>query len=361
MAPDVRYMRRAIELAKLGRGRVEPNPMVGAVVVKEGRVVGEGWHERFGGPHAEVNALRQAGPNADDADLYVTLEPCRKHGKTPPCADAIIAAGVARVIVGSADPTQQLGPGSLRQAGVELAEGFMRPECDRLVAPFMKLRLRRRPYVTAKWAMTADGRIATRSRDSRWISGEASRRIAHELRDLSDAVIIGVRTALADDPLLTCRLSDGRNPRRVVLDRKARLPLDSRLARTADEAPVWVLCNDADADRVEALRNRGCEVIDIKDRDEKSDLDAALAVLAERELTHVLIEGGAGVLTAAFEDQAVDEVRVFVAPKLVGGEAALSPIGGAGVDVMSSAIRLVEPRWRTVEPDALLEAFVEYP
>jgi len=359
-SPEERFMRRAMELAARGRGRVEPNPMVGAVAARDGAAVGEGWHQVFGGPHAEIEALRAAGQAARGADVYVTLEPCCRHGKTPPCSDALIAAGVRRVVFGAPDPTQGGAAGQLRAAGIEVVGGFLRAECEEIAAPFFKLRLRKRPWVTAKWAMTADGRIATRTGDSRWISGESSRRQVHEMRRLSDAVLIGVGTALADDPLLTCRLPEGRNPRRVVLDSGARLPLHSQLVRTAALAPVWVLCRGADPGRVEALRKAGCQVHDLAGQPEPDPFDAALAFLASQQLTHVLIEGGARVLAAAFECRAVDEVRVFVAPKIVGGQAAVGPVAGLGAQFMRDAIQLARVRWAFSDSDALLEARVEY-
>ena len=361
MALRERFMRRAIQLARRGRGRVEPNPMVGAVVVRGDRPVGEGWHQHFGGPHAEINALTQAGEAARGADLYVTLEPCCVYGKTPPCTDAIIAADVARVITGIPDPTQGDAVDVLRQRGIDVVQGCLQSECEKLAAPFVKLHLRHRPYVTAKWAMTSDGKVATHTRDARWISSEASRRVAHRLRHSSDAVMVGIATVLIDDPLLTCRLPGGRSPRRVVLDSRARLPLTSRLVRTAAEAPLWVFCKGADASRTAALRSAGCKVFDIGRRHEQSTMDAALAILAEARLTHVLIEGGTRVLTSAFEEQAVDEVRVFVAPKLIGGEDAPSPLGGRGVAKMAEAIELVDTHWQAVGGDALLEARVRYP
>jgi diaminohydroxyphosphoribosylaminopyrimidine deaminase/5-amino-6-(5-phosphoribosylamino)uracil reductase len=361
MTPGQAFMQRAIQLARMGRGRVEPNPMVGAVVVRDGRIIGEGYHERFGQTHAEVNALARAGEAARGADIYVTLEPCCRHGKQPPCTEALLAAGVARVFIGASDPTQGRAVGVLRGAGVEVIEGVEREECERLAAPFLKLRLRRRPYVTAKWAMTADGKIATTTGDSRWISGAAARRMAHYLRYLSDAVAIGIETALTDDPLMTCRLPGGRTPCRVVFDARCRLPLDSRLVRTAAQAPVLVLARHPESEAASALRAAGCEVVDLAGRAELDRLDAALAVLAEREMTHVLIEGGAQVLTAAFECKAVDEVCIFVAPKLIGGSEAPTPLAGSGIAAMSEAIELVEPTWRVVGGDAVLCALVRYP
>ncbi|RME72294.1 MAG: bifunctional diaminohydroxyphosphoribosylaminopyrimidine deaminase/5-amino-6-(5-phosphoribosylamino)uracil reductase RibD [Planctomycetota bacterium] len=266
-------MLRAVELAARGLGRVEPNPPVGAVCVREGRVVGEGWHERFGGPHAERRALEAAGGAARGATLYVTLEPCAHHGKTPPCTDAILAAGCRRVVYACADPNPEAAGGArrLEAAGVEVAHRPL-PEAERLLAPFLVRVREGRPWVIAKWAMSLDGRIATRTGHARWISGELSRQRVHERRAQVDAVLVGIGTALADDPLLTVRLpaghrvagATGRPPLRVVVDTRARLPLTSRLVASAREAPVLVAVGrQAPAPARAALQAAGCEVLEV--------------------------------------------------------------------------------------------------
>ena len=260
------YMRRALELAERGRGLVEPNPLVGAVLVQDGQVVGEGWHQKFGQAHAEVNALAQAGPAARGATCYVTLEPCCHAGKTPPCTNALIRAGVRQVMAALEDPFPQVagqGAALLRAAGIPVSLGLCAKEARRQNAPYLKLVTTGRPYVHAKWAMTLDGKIATRTGDSKWISNEASRHRAHELRGRMDAIVIGIGTALADDPLLTGRDPPGpRTPLRVVLDRQARLPSTSQLVQTVGEVPTLVVSSLGTPDPA-PLRAAGCQVLQV--------------------------------------------------------------------------------------------------
>ncbi|MEO6808638.1 MAG: bifunctional diaminohydroxyphosphoribosylaminopyrimidine deaminase/5-amino-6-(5-phosphoribosylamino)uracil reductase RibD, partial [Isosphaeraceae bacterium] len=259
------WMRRALAEAERGRGAVEPNPMVGAVVVREGRIVGVGHHARFGGPHAEVVALARAGEAARGATLYVTLEPCCHIGKTPPCVESVIRAGIVRVLAAMPDPFPKVSGGGfakLKEAGVSVEVGLEQTAARRLNAPYLKRLITGFPYVTAKWAMTLDGKTATGSGDSRWISGSRSRALVHELRGRVDAVAVGIGTALADDPQLTARPPGPRQAVRLVLDSSARLPINSQLARTAREVPVWIAVNDrASADRLTALSDLGCEVL----------------------------------------------------------------------------------------------------
>lgn len=332
---DTAAMRRALELARRGLGHVEPNPAVGAVVAAAGRIVGEGWHARFGGPHAEVGALTAAGPAARGGTLYVTLEPCCHHGKTPPCTDAIIAAGVARVVVAAGDPHPAVAGGGLarlRAAGIAVEVGLLETDARRLTAPFRKLVATGRPWVIAKWATSLDGRLAGPPGADRWLSSEASRRLVHDLRGRVDAIVVGIGTALADDPLLTVRpaadVDDAppRRPLRVVLDRAARLPLAGRLVRTAREVPVLVAVGpDAAADRVAALRDAGCDVFASTAATRAERLDALLLELGARRLTNVLVEGGAVVLDECFRAGAVDEAWVFVAPAVFAAGGAALP------------------------------------
>ena len=339
---DETWMRHALELAERGRGYVEPNPLVGAVVVRQGGIVGEGWHEKFGGAHAEINALRQAKEQARDATLYVTLEPCCHHGKTPPCTDAIIGAGVRRVVAAMVDPfaaVQGKGVAQLRAAGVTVETGVGQDEAKRLNASYLTLVQTGRPYVHAKWAMTLDGKIATRTGDSKWISGEESRRRVHGLRGRMDAIIAGVGTVLADDPLLTARPPGPRTATRIILDRRGRTPLDSQLVRTAREVPTLV----ATIKDSQPLRAAGCEVLVM----ERLDVASLLQELGRRRFTNVLVEGGSETLGSFLDARLIDEVHVFVAPKLVGGGEARTAVAGAGVADMSSALRLA--RWQ-VEP-----------
>jgi diaminohydroxyphosphoribosylaminopyrimidine deaminase/5-amino-6-(5-phosphoribosylamino)uracil reductase len=355
---DRQWMRRALELAEQGRGYVEPNPLVGAVVVRADRSVGEGWHQRYGEAHAEVNALAAAGEAGRGATLYVTLEPCCHQGKTPPCTDAILRAGIVRVVAAMTDPFPEVagrGAALLRGAGVLVDLGVCEAEARRLNAPYLKLLATGRPYIYAKWAMTLDGKIATRTGDSKWISNEASRRRVHALRGRMDAILVGIGTALADDPQLTARPPGPRIPARIVLDRRARLPAESALARTAREAPVIVVTGAmAPAARMEALRALGCELIRQPGEDPRADLLALLDELGRRRMTNLLVEGGSAVLGSFLDLHAVDEVHVVIAPRLAGGAGAKTPIEGEGAAKISEALALTDWHMEGVEGDFLI-------
>jgi diaminohydroxyphosphoribosylaminopyrimidine deaminase/5-amino-6-(5-phosphoribosylamino)uracil reductase len=333
---DADWMRRALLLAERGRGFVEPNPMVGAVVVRDGKAVGEGLHQKYGEAHAEAHALAAAREAASGSTLYVTLEPCCHHGKTPPCTDAVVRAGVGRVVAAMSDPFPKVsgrGAATLRAAGVAVEVGVCESEARRLNAPYLTLIEKGRPWVIAKWAMTFDGKIATRTGDSKWISSPAARGIVHELRGRVDGVLVGVGTALADDPRLTARPPGPRIAARVVLDSHARLPPTSALATTAREVPVIVaMTTAAPAARVEALVAAGCEVLTLpSDAVGKTDVAALLTELGRRRWTNLLVEGGAGVFGSLRDADFIDEAHVFIAPKLAGGATAPGPIGGVGV------------------------------
>jgi diaminohydroxyphosphoribosylaminopyrimidine deaminase/5-amino-6-(5-phosphoribosylamino)uracil reductase len=354
---DWQWMRQALDLAEGGRGHVEPNPLVGAVVVRDNRVVGQGWHECFGQAHAEVNALAQAGVLARGATLYVTLEPCCHHGKTPPCTDAILRAGIRRVVAAMADPFPQVcgqGAARLRGAGLDVTVGVAEAEARRQNAPYLKLLATCRPYVHAKWAMTLDGKIATRTGHSQWISNPASRHLVHELRRRMDGVVVGIGTVLADDPLLTARPAGPRTAVRVVLDTLGRLPLTSRLAVTARETPVLVATTGPLLpQRVQELEDLGCENLALPALDGRPAVTALLDELGRRRMTNILVEGGSEVLGSFLDAGAIDEVHVFIAPRLVGGSAARTPLGGRGVDRLEEALELAEWRMEMVEGDLL--------
>ncbi|MCE9547438.1 MAG: bifunctional diaminohydroxyphosphoribosylaminopyrimidine deaminase/5-amino-6-(5-phosphoribosylamino)uracil reductase RibD [Planctomycetia bacterium] len=345
-------MARALALAARGEGLVEPNPMVGCVIVApDGTVVGEGWHTAFGRPHAEVEALQVAGAAARGATMHVTLEPCCHHGKTPPCTDALIAAGIHRVVIAHRDPFPQVDGGGIRaleQAGIEVEVGLLVADAGRLLAPYRKLIATGRPWVIAKWAMTLDGKLATAAGDSRWISGEASRAVGHQIRGRVDAIVVGRGTAEADDPLLTARPPGPRVPLRIVLDSRATLSLDSQLVCTAGESPVLVAASQAaNAAQVKQLTAAGCEVLPLAGDTLATRLDALLLELGRRRKTNVLVEGGAKVLGSLFDARAVDEVHVFIAPRIAGGAAAISPVGGQGISHMADALGLVDVK---IEP-----------
>lgn len=345
-------MRRALELAERGRGHVEPNPLVGAVLARDGAIVGEGWHQKFGEAHAEINALAAAGAAARGATLYVTLEPCCHKGKTPPCTDALIRAGVARVVAAMRDPFPQVagqGAARLHAAGIAVDMNICETEARRLNAPYLTL-LGGRPYVHAKWAMTLDGKIATRSGDSKWISNEASRKKVHALRGRMDAVVIGIGTALADDPMLTTRPPGPRTAVRIVLDTQARLTAAGRLVKTAREVPLMIVTGPSAPPAAQrALEDMGAQLLAIPSATEsgRPDVSLLLAELGRRRMTNILVEGGSGVLGSFRDAGLIDEVHVFVAPVLAGGAAAKSPLAGHGVDKVSEAFRLTE--WK-VEP-----------
>ncbi len=351
-------MQRAVELARRGWGRVEPNPMVGCLIVRDEQVVGEGWHREFGGPHAEIEALRQAGEQARGATCIVTLEPCCHQGKTPPCTDALIEAGIRHVAIGCLDPNPQVhgkGARRLQEAGVEVTIGPAATECEGLIAPFAKLVRTGTPWVLAKWAMTLDGHVATASGDARWISSEASRAIVHRLRGAMDAIVVGIGTVLADDCLLTARPPGPRLATRVVLDRRARLPLTSQLVQTSQDVPVLVAVGpEADRDRVEALRRASCEVWQSRTGDPSALWLELLAEMGKRQWTQILVEGGPRVLGTCFDIGTVDEVHVFVAPKIAGGANAPGAVGGWGAKQMADARQLSQCRWQEVDGDLYL-------
>jgi diaminohydroxyphosphoribosylaminopyrimidine deaminase/5-amino-6-(5-phosphoribosylamino)uracil reductase len=360
MSDDTYWMRRALDLAENGRGAVEPNPLVGAVVVREGLVEGEGWHQRHGGPHAEVFALEAAEERARGATLYVTLEPCCHHGKTPPCTDAVIKAGITRVVAAMRDPFPQVsgrGADLLRAAGLTVEVGLCEEESRRLNGPYLTLLQHKRPYIHLKWAMTLDGKIATRTGDSQWISGAASRRHVHELRGRVDGILVGTGTALADDPLLTARPPGPRTATRIVLDSNGRLPLTAQLVRTAREIPTLVVTTRPPESP--GLADQGCEVLSLPSGDGGVDLAALLAELGRRRMTNLLVEGGAAVLGSFLDARLVDEVHVFVAPRLLGGRAALTPVAGLGVERLAEALSLECLHLERIDDDFYLRGRVK--
>jgi len=360
-------MARALELAARGQGHVEPNPMVGCVLVRDGAVVGEGWHQKFGGPHAEVAALNIAGPRAKGATAYVTLEPCCHHGKTPPCTQALIAAGIARLVCAQRDPFESVsgrGIAELQAAGIEVEVGLMETEARRLNAPYLKLVTSGRPWIIAKWAMTLDGKIATAAGDSRWISGEASRAIVQQLRGRVDGILIGSGTAKMDDPLLIARPAGPRVATRIIADSRATLSPESQLVQTARDAPVLVAVGgNAPQENIARLTAAGCEVVACSDlaaglaqRSEEPSVSipALLDELGRRRMTNVLVEGGSKLLGALFDAGAIDEVHVFLAPKLIGGAGAPSPIAGTGLEKIAAALQLADIELRHVGDDIYL-------
>jgi len=359
---DFWHMRRALELAAGGQGHVEPNPMVGCVIVQGAEIIGEGWHRRFGGEHAEVEALKLAGGRAAGATMYVTLEPCCHQGKTPPCTQAIRDANIRRVVAATSDPFPQVDGGGLAElqaAGVQVEMGLLEAEARKLNAPYLKLCQTGRPWIIAKWAMSVDGRIATRIGQSRWISGSQAREIVHRLRGRMDAIMIGARTARLDDPLLTARPPGPRIALRVVADTHASLPSESRLVRTAREIPVLAAVGSTVTPTGrKRLTEAGCEVFVCGGATPADRLDSLLVELGRRRLTNVLVEGGSRLLGSLFDAGQLDEVHVFIAPKLVGGAKAPGPIAGEGIEKLSAALKLDAPEVQQVGSDIYLNGRV---
>lgn len=343
-AIDAQWMRRALELARRGEGLVEPNPMVGCVIVRDGRVIAEGWHRLFGGPHAERDALAAAGDRADlsGATWYVTLEPCCHVGKTPPCSGAVIAARPQRVVVAMRDPFPLVNGGGIREisaAGIEVSVGVEIEQARVLCAPFLKRLETGRPWVIAKWAMTLDGKIATATGDSRWISGAESRRRVHALRGRVDGIVVGAGTALADDPRLTARPAGPRQAARIVVDRHAQLNLDCQLVRTAKEIPTRVYVGpNAAPERLTQLEKLGVEVFRCNTDDRTEMIGEVLDDCGKRNLTNLLVEGGGTLLGSLHDAGQIDEAHVFICPKLIGGKNAISPIAGEGLPAISKSV-----------------------
>jgi diaminohydroxyphosphoribosylaminopyrimidine deaminase/5-amino-6-(5-phosphoribosylamino)uracil reductase len=365
---DRAHLRRAIELAEGGRGRVRSNPLVGAVIARDGEVLGEGFHESFGGAHAEVNAIRSC-PEDDlaGATLYVSLEPCAHQGKTPPCTEAIVQAGIRRVVVGSDDPTEKAagrGLGILRDEGIEvvIADGELAGAARLLNQPFRKHARVGRPWVLLKLAMTLDGKVATRAGDSKWISGEASRLLAHRWRAALDTVIVGIGTALADDPLLTARpeeepLAPELQPQRVVFDSLARLPLSSQLIASAADLPLILVVSRAAARAdIDALEAAGAQVLVATGENEPARVSSALDQLGAMGVTSALLEGGPHLAGAFLDSGEIDEVRLFLAPILLGGRAARDPLEGEGVELIADAPHALSFAWERVGEDLLISA-----
>ncbi len=357
---DERLMHPALALADKARGLTSPNPLVGAFVVRDGVVVGEGFHAKAGTPHAERLALAAAGEAARGATLYVTLEPCVHQGRTPPCVPAVLEAGIRRVVVAVLDPNPRVsgaGVAALRQAGLEVSAGCLEEEARRLNRPFFTWVTERRPFVTLKVAMSLDGKIAGWDRSSRWITGEAARREGHRLRSEADAIAVGISTILADDPELTVRLEPAwpREPYRVVVDSHGRTPVTARvIAAGRPERTLIAVTESAPGDRLRALEAAGSQVLRLPSRDGRVDLNALMADLAQREVTALLLEGG-GELNAGFlEAGLVDRVLVFVAPMLLGGRQSPTPLEGPGRG-LKEAFRLTGMTVRAMGEDLLIE------
>lgn len=351
------FMQHAIELAKRGEGFVNPNPLVGAVIVKNGKIIGEGFHARYGELHAERSALKNCKGDPQGAEMYVTLEPCCHYGKNPPCTEAVIAAGISRVYVGSSDPNPLVagkGTAQLRGAGIEVVEGVMREECDALNDIFFHYITTKTPYVILKTAMTADGKTATVTGSSKWITNELSRAHVHRTRKKAAAILAGIGTILADDPMLNCRCENPSDPVRIICDTNLRIPLNSNVVRTAQEIPTYIAAMSGDKEKVSRLIQAGVNIIHMPSGRGGIDLKLLMEKLGEMKLDSVLIEGGASIHTSAIKAGIVNKLQMYIAPKLVGGNGR-SAFDSMGIKRMSDARMLGAPKVQCFGDDVLIE------
>ncbi len=358
MAQDRFYMKSALRLAARGTNRVSPNPRVGCIIVRNNLVVGRGYHEYFGGPHAEVNALSKAGRLSRGADLYVTLEPCCHYGKTPPCTDAIIGAGIKRVVIAMKDTNPLMkgrSIGLLKRNGIDVITGVLEKEAGKLNESYIKYIKNRRPFVILKAALTLDGKIASPSGDSRWITGIASRKYVHKLRSQVDAILVGINTVLVDNPRLTARRK-GMNPVRIVLDTRLRIPVSARVLD--NEAPALVVTCSDKKKKVKQLKEKGVNVIILKERKGGIDLKKLMKVLGESSISSVLVEGGGSINASFLNRKLVDKVLFFIAPKILGGRDSITPVEGPGLRNVKKAIVLKDINTKRIGSDILVEGYL---
>lgn len=356
------YMRRAIDLAKKGCGYTNPNPLVGAVIVKNGNIIGEGYHEKIGELHAERNALKNCQEDPEGAEIYVTLEPCCHYGKTPPCTEALIKAGIKKVYVGNTDPNPKVAGGGikiLREHGIEVETGILEEECRQLNDIFFHYIQNDIPYTALKYAMTLDGKIATATGESKWITGEAAREHTHKLRHRYAAIMAGIGTVLSDDPMLNARIENGNDPIRVICDSKLRIPEESKIVQTAKDIKTIIATISNDEETIKKLEQKGCQIIKTTPRNGHVDLKELLKQLRKMEIDSVLTEGGGILNEALIKCGCVHKVYAYIAPKLFGGESAKTPVEGEGIQKIKDAVILEELKTTKLGSDILLEGKVK--
>jgi diaminohydroxyphosphoribosylaminopyrimidine deaminase/5-amino-6-(5-phosphoribosylamino)uracil reductase len=362
--PDYHYMKTALELAEKGAGRTSPNPMVGAVIVQDGQIIGRGWHEKAGGPHAEVNAIADAGSRTRGATMYVTLEPCNHQGRTPPCTKAILEAGISRVVCAMTDPNPEVAGGGARflaDWGIDVETGICEPEARRLNEFFIHYIQTRRPFVLLKCAATLDGKIATRTGDSKWVTGPTARARVHQMRHCCDAILVGINTVTADDPSLTTRLenSTGRDPVRVILDTQLSMPETAKMLSQQSNAPTMVAASENAAPQKAArLEQQGAQILYVPEKQNRVDLDALLAKLGQMNITSLLVEGGSRVTAAFLQNRLVDKICFFYAPKILGGDG-IGICSGPGPQLMSSAISVTDMETEQIGDDLLIQGYIK--
>lgn len=359
---DEYYMRQALELAKKGMGYVNPNPMVGAIIVKKGSIIGRGYHMKYGELHAERNVLADCRESPAGATIYVTLEPCCHYGKTPPCTEAILKSGISRVVVGSRDPNPLVagkGIQILRKQGIEVTEDILQRECEELNEVFFHFIRRKTPYVVMKYAMTMDGKIATVSGLSKWITGEEARRRVQEDRHRYMGIMVGVGTVLADDPLLACRIPKGRNPLRIICDTRLRTPVETQIVKTAKEIPTIIATCDRNEEKHSAFLKRGCEICVLPEAKGHVDMTALMKELGNRKIDSILLEGGGTLNWSCLESGIVQRVQTYMAPKIFGGAGAKTPVSGDGVESPSQCYELIPTGMEHLGADILIESKVK--
>ncbi len=358
MKSDEKYMKMAIELASRAEGMTSPNPIVGAIIVKKGKIVGKGYHKEAGLPHAEINALKEAGNKAKGATLYVTLEPCDHYGRTPPCTRAIIKSGVRRVVAGMIDPNpinSRRGFGRLRESGVKTKIGVLKKEAESINKSYIKFITKRMPYVTIKIAESLDGKIATKRGDSKWITSKDSRRYVHELRAKSDAVMVGLNTVIKDDPLLLSRSSRTKQPIRIVVDGRLKTPLNSNIFSSTKLSPV-IIATSKKSPKIKSYEKKGAEVLIVKPKGKRVDLKDLLSTLARKGVSNILVEGGGELNASLIEEKLADKFLFFIAPKIIGGRDAKTSVEGEGVDRICKANIVKNFKVRRFANDILIEA-----
>ena len=362
MEQDRQYMKMALELAQKGMGFTAPNPMVGAVIVKNGRIIGQGYHRKYGELHAEREALAVCTEEPKGASIYVTLEPCCHYGKQPPCVNAILEAGIRRVIIGSSDPNPLVagkGIRILKDHGIEVTENILKEECDKLNEAFFYYIQNKKPYVVMKYAMTMDGKIAAYTGESKWVTGEAARIHVQEQRLKYTGIMVGVGTVLADDPMLTCRLENSRNPVRIICDSHLRTPLTSKIVRTAETIPTILASSSKDQQKIKNYEELGCQVLYVPEKNGHIDLNRLMELLGAARIDSILLEGGGSLNWSALESGIVQKVQTYIAPKLFGGEEAKTPVEGKGFPDPASAVLLKNSEIIRLGDDFLIESEVK--
>lgn len=354
-------MNLAIELANLGKGHVNPNPLVGAVIVKNKNIIGQGYHEKYGDNHGEINAFNSATESVVNSDLYVTLEPCSHYGKTPPCVDRIIKEQVARVFIGSLDPNPLVagrGVSKLKNAGIEVVVGVLEEQCKNINEVFFKYIETKKPFVLMKWAMSLDGKIASKTGESKWITGEIARNNVHKLRNEFSGIMVGVNTIIKDNPRLDCRIENGRNPIRIIVDSKLRIPIDSKVLNHGDFKTIIATTKLCDNKKLKTLEDLGAKVIIVTEKNHRVDLNKLMKILGDMNIDSILLEGGGVLNFSALESNIVDKIQVYIAPKIIGGKDSKTPVEGNGIEFLKDAYSIGEWSTNMIGNDLFIEGYL---